>query len=158
MDLKVWTLLWFHSSHDLSTIVDEALTVSATFEGPGALVLSKRNVGSSAAAHMLSSDSTAALTCDRSDVPENRAKHPVCPLLISRQQGDPLCPSPRLYAVTSARWGPGKITMMDLPTYQSICSISCLVASCVSVGFTVSCSLIDCRGLNWKCERAHQNV
>lgn len=99
-----------------------------------------------------------ALMCDRSEVPQNQTKHPLCPLLISRQQRDLPCPSLRLYAETSAHWGPSKITMSDLPACQSICSISCLTAFSVSLGRTVSWSLIDCRGLNWKCECAHQNV
>lgn len=99
-----------------------------------------------------------ALMCDRSEVPQIQTKHTVCPLLISRQQRDLPCPSLRLYAVTSAHWGPSKITMSDLPACQSIRSISCLTAFSVSLVRTVSWSLIDCRGLNWKCECVYQNV
>lgn len=99
-----------------------------------------------------------ALMCDRSEVPQNQTKHTVCPLLISRQQRDLPCPSLRLYAVTSIHRGPCKITMRDLPACQSYLLHFLSHSILVSLGMPVSWSLIDCRGLNWKCECAHHSV
>lgn len=85
-----------------------------------------------------------------------RQINPPRPPLISRRQRGLPRPSPRLCTATSARWPPGKTAVSS--ECQSFCSISCLRALSISTVSAVSWSLIDCRGLNWKCECAYQNV